>query len=119
MAAPNRPCPSCDTPVPEDAAYCPTYGVATPTEISQEAGADRTPEQPDADEAQYRERLQRALGDGYELRELIGRRGFGAVYAALRRVPIAVDQSSTSRNGRGSPTHARIWSALHTGKGPG
>ena len=32
-------------------------------------------------EAEYRERLDRALGDGYELRELIGRGGFGSVYA--------------------------------------
>ncbi len=34
---------------------------------------------------EYRERLQHALGAGYELRDLIGRGGFGAVYAAWDR----------------------------------
>lgn len=36
----------------------------------------------DAHEAEYRRRLQAALGDGFELRENVGRGGFGAVYAA-------------------------------------
>jgi tRNA A-37 threonylcarbamoyl transferase component Bud32 len=36
----------------------------------------------DADEIEYRERLQRALGTDFELRDLIGRGGFGSVYAA-------------------------------------
>lgn len=39
----------------------------------------------DADQAEYRARLQRALGDTFELRELIGRGGFGDVYAARDR----------------------------------
>ncbi|MEX2177396.1 MAG: hypothetical protein WD801_01715 [Gemmatimonadaceae bacterium] len=37
---------------------------------------------PDAGEEEYRERLARALGADYTLRELIGRGGFGSVYAA-------------------------------------
>jgi serine/threonine protein kinase len=36
----------------------------------------------DVHEVEYRERLQGALGADYELRDLIGRGGFGAVYAA-------------------------------------
>ena len=39
----------------------------------------------DAHEVEYRERLQKALGADYELRDLIGRGGFGAVYAAWDR----------------------------------
>ncbi len=39
----------------------------------------------DTDETDYRHRLQQALGDEYQLRELIGRGGFGTVYAAFDR----------------------------------
>ncbi|MEK7401535.1 MAG: serine/threonine-protein kinase [Gemmatimonadota bacterium] len=39
----------------------------------------------DADEREYRQRLQRALGQDLELRDLIGRGGFGAVYSAWDR----------------------------------
>ena len=39
----------------------------------------------DVHEVEYRERLQKALGADYELRDLIGRGGFGAVYAAWDR----------------------------------
>ena len=85
MAAPSQLCPSCETPLPDDAAYCPSCGVASPTEISQETGEDRTKKRPDADEAEHRVRLQRALGEAYELRELIGQGGFGAVYAAWEK----------------------------------
>ena len=39
----------------------------------------------DTHEVEYRQRLQRALGGDIELRDLIGRGGFGAVYAAWDR----------------------------------
>lgn len=39
----------------------------------------------DPDEVDYRRRLQRALGNDYELRGLIGRGGFGAIYAVWDR----------------------------------
>ena len=83
MAAPHRVCPSCETPLPVEAGFCPSCGEATPTEISGETGTVRTPETTDTDEQEYRQRLQRALGDGYELREHVGRGGFADVYKAL------------------------------------
>lgn len=39
----------------------------------------------DADELEYRGRLQRALGHDFELHDLIGRGGFGSVYSAWDR----------------------------------
>ena len=43
--------------------------------------SDETGSAPDSAEAEYRDRLERALGNDYELRDLIGRGGFGSVYA--------------------------------------
>ena len=82
MNTPTRSCTSCDTPLPDGASYCPACGVATPTEISAQTGEVRSGLTLDANEAEYLERLQRALGENYELRQLIGRGGIGAVYAA-------------------------------------
>ena len=73
-------CTTCHTPVPEGASFCAVCGEATPTAVSHGTGSPST--QAEIEEAEYRERLHRALGDGYELGELIGRGGFGAVYAA-------------------------------------
>ena len=81
MTAPTRSCTSCETPIPDEAMFCPACGEATPTEINRETGEVSTPPLSDANELEYRQRLQRALGEGYELRELIGQGGFGAVYA--------------------------------------
>ncbi len=61
--------------------FCPACGEATPTEVSREKGEAHGPIPTDANETEYRQRLPRALGEGYELRELIGQDGFGAVYA--------------------------------------
>ncbi len=74
-------CPTCATPLPEGAKYCPSCGARSPVEISRATGEAHWPTASDADELEYRQRLQQALGDAYQLRELIGRGGFGAVYA--------------------------------------
>lgn len=80
MTGSVRICGSCQTPLPDTAGFCLNCGEATPTVLSHdtEAGGKRT----DANELDYRQRLQRALGKDYELRQLIGQGGFGEVYAA-------------------------------------
>ena len=79
----ERFCNSCETPLPDGAAFCPTCGEATPTALNQATGEAVAPSGPELDEAAYRRRLQRAIGRGYELGELIGQGGFGVVYSAL------------------------------------
>jgi serine/threonine-protein kinase len=68
--------------LPGGAAFCPGCGTATPTEVEKETGATSVINSVDTTESEFRDRLQRALGDAYQLRELIGRGGFGVVYAA-------------------------------------
>lgn len=79
---PERSCLSCDTPVPVGAMFCPKCGEATPTGLNRRTGEVEHPPHNDGDESEYRERLQRAIGEGYRLGELIGRGGFGVVYSA-------------------------------------
>jgi serine/threonine-protein kinase len=79
---PNRACPSCLTPLPGEALYCTACGTATPTTSSETQGRIEFADLPQA-ETESRERLQLALGDGYEVRELLGRGGFGLVFTAF------------------------------------
>ncbi len=72
MAAPTRVCPSCQKPLPEEAVFCPSCGEATPMEISGDTGQAQTSETVGTDDHDYHKQLQRALGDGYELRDVIG-----------------------------------------------
>lgn len=74
MGTANRTCTSCQTPIPADAAFCPTCGEATPTEITKATGGANIP-QVDADETAYRDQLPRVLGAQYKLRDLIGHGG--------------------------------------------
>ena len=96
MAAPQSICVTCDTLIPDEAAFCPSCGASTglPTELSGGLSAEDAP--------QYRDRLQVALGEGYELRGVIGQGGFGTVYAAWdvgleREVAIKVLRSDLYR----------------------
>ena len=82
MAPLVRTCSSCDTPLPAGTSYCHLCGAATPTEIGGETSEIQEVELTDFAEVEYRARLQHALGEDYELRDVIGRGGFGTVYAA-------------------------------------
>jgi tRNA A-37 threonylcarbamoyl transferase component Bud32 len=77
-------CPTCTTPLPSDALYCPRCGASTPTQISRETGATAfaIPAPSDAEAVSTRRaELQCALGTGFEVKELIGQGGFGEVWA--------------------------------------
>ncbi len=63
--------------MPTAAAFCPACGVATPTDAGPVAAPGEDAQQ------DHRRRLQDVLGDGYQLRELIGEGGFGSVYRAV------------------------------------
>ncbi len=68
-------CPQCETQFPEDFRFCPTCGTDTSGE-----GADAPTELlPDATLLRA---LRRAVGGHYEIHELLGRGGMGAVFKA-------------------------------------
>ncbi|MEO8198992.1 MAG: serine/threonine-protein kinase [Gemmatimonadota bacterium] len=70
--------------MPGEALYCTSCGLATPTAAVDTEGRIEFAELPDA-EVESRARLQLALGDGFEVRELLGRGGFGLVFTAFDR----------------------------------
>jgi len=67
----DHPCPTCQTPVPESALFCPQCGTRTGVGDSrvQPGGGSDVPS-----------RLARALGEKYEVRRLLGEGGFAQVY---------------------------------------
>ena len=79
MSQVTRACTSCSTPVAAEAAVCPNCGAELPTSlIGAAVPRAATAEEPDA----LRERLQVALGQGFELGTRLGEGGFGVVYRA-------------------------------------
>jgi serine/threonine protein kinase len=81
--ATTRLCPSCSTPLPEQATVCYVCGSATPPAIDKETGEILIPEgfirSGSATEALVA-KLKPALGNHYELGHLIGRGGFAEVF---------------------------------------
>lgn len=86
----SRTCGSCNRPVPADAVACPHCGADLPTSLIGEVvpplptggggqgERQETTGEPDA----LRDRLQAALGAGFELGARLGEGGFGVVYRA-------------------------------------
>ena len=70
MSSPSRICPSCETPLPPEAAFCLKCGM----HISR--SGDDIPSDP------LRAALERAIGSQYQVVRLLGRGGMGAVYLA-------------------------------------
>jgi tRNA A-37 threonylcarbamoyl transferase component Bud32 len=90
----------------------------------------------DAHEAEYRGRLQAALGPDFELRELIGRGGFGAVYSAWDKAlerevavkalrhdmfptPVVLERFKREAKALGRLRHAHILPVYEVGEGDG
>jgi len=82
--ATTRLCPSCSTPLPEQATVCYVCGSATPPAIDKETGEILIPDglvlAPGAATEALIAKLRPALGNHYELAHLIGRGGFAEVF---------------------------------------
>lgn len=83
MVPATRLCPSCNTQLPEVAAFCYVCGSATPPAIDKLTGEISIPDgiAPSATaSADLVRKLQESLGKHYELKGLIGRGGFAEVF---------------------------------------
>jgi predicted Ser/Thr protein kinase len=86
VTVPLRICPSCRSSIPKGELYCPTCGASSPTEgvepVLASTRAERVSER-GIDLLTRRAEVQAALGANFEVKSLIGRGGFGEVWAAL------------------------------------
>ncbi len=87
MSQVTRECTSCRRPIPAESAVCPHCGADLPTSLIGDALVPPLPtgrggqgERPESDP--LRDRLQAALGAGFELGARLGEGGFGVVYRA-------------------------------------
>ena len=71
-------CPTCRADIPAGSAFCPACGNPSPTVISSERAV--TTPVPAALVEATAERLARALGPKYQVKQLVGRGGFAEVY---------------------------------------
>ncbi len=76
-------CRVCNAELPARGRYCPECGTARPDATDGAPAA--APDAPSSAAELHRQRLQRALGDQYELGALVGRGGFAEVYVAHDR----------------------------------
>ncbi len=79
----TRACPTCDSRLPADAAYCAHCGAPTHTQIIGEPGGGRS--RTDASYEAEPERLQQILGSQFDLGRLIGRGGYAEVFSVYDR----------------------------------
>ena len=73
----SRACPTCSAEIPADSVHCPLCGAELPTSLIVEPSPTVT-----AAQDSLRDRLQTALGSGFELGAKLGEGGFGVVYRA-------------------------------------
>jgi RNA polymerase subunit RPABC4/transcription elongation factor Spt4 len=73
----SRTCPACSRPIPDDSVVCPHCGSDLPTSLMVSPVPTTSPEKDE-----LRDRLQAALGAGFELGARLGEGGFGVVYRA-------------------------------------
>ncbi len=74
-----RSCSACAAPIPGGDLYCPGCGAAAPTEVGDvESPPHGTPAE---GFGSRKAALQKALGSGFEVQRLVGRGGFGEVWA--------------------------------------
>ena len=73
----SRSCTTCSRPIPDDSVVCPLCGADLPTSLM----VDPVPTQTLGTDP-VRDRLQAALGPGFELGARLGEGGFGVVYRA-------------------------------------
>ncbi len=83
MATSAHVCPDCQNELPAASRFCPSCGARTPQHTVAATGEIAQMRPAMTEEAAHRARLQRALGDAWQITRLIGRGGFAEVYAVL------------------------------------
>lgn len=82
MTSPTLVCGTCNTPLPESAAYCWVCGTPTPTGTTAQGGSStRSSLQSAQAVIDTRRRLERAMGPQFTVGDLVGRGGFAEVFA--------------------------------------
>ncbi len=78
-----RTCTTCNTPLPGGVLFCPSCGASTPTEVGVATPLDAPVAATSGTFETRKAEVQRALGAAFEVARLVGRGGFGEVWAAF------------------------------------